>query len=199
MTLNAAHAANVVDLRDARAGRDELNAAHITELGADLAQLIELHARQISLLEARMARVGELLRIAQPPGYGKYDVRWWRQAGKAGKRRAPVLVRWVQAAQSDKFKVVQVSHYWPDKARRKGAFGVCADEARELVLLFLELRREYRQTLRRLAQLRATFDVVVRGAQTSLDESASTMDGLQKRVVDKLLAAGYAVEARYRI
>lgn len=206
-TLNEAHdtvGGDVLSLaqddrRAARAGRDDLNEAHIEDLGLDLKRLIEMHVKQITALERQMARVGELLRISQPPGYGKYDVRWWRKRGSAGKRRAPMLVKWVQAAQSAKFKVVDVTRYTPGNERRDGPFSLCADETRDLVLHFLNLRKEYREVSRRLSTIRMTLDMVVRGAQSTLEESESAMDGLQRRVVSKLLASGYAVEARYRL
>ena len=206
-TLNEAHdaaggdalALAKDDRRAARAGRDDLNEAHFAGLALDLARLIELHVKQIGVLERQMARVGELLRISQPPGYGKYDVRWWHGKGQSRKNRVPVLAKWVQAAQSAKFKVVEVTRYTPGNERRDGPFSLCADETRDLVLHFLNLRKEYREVSRRLSTIRMTLDMVVRGAQSTLEESESAMDGLQRRVVSKLLASGYAVEARYRL
>ncbi|WP_164135359.1 hypothetical protein, partial [Stenotrophomonas maltophilia] len=62
-----------------------MNEAHIKVVGAEFSSLIAQHTKQLVQLERRISRVGELLRISQPPGYTKYDIRWWRR-GANGKR-----------------------------------------------------------------------------------------------------------------
>lgn len=186
------------ELRDQKAGRDNLNEAHIKVVGAEFSSVIAQHTKELVQLERRISRVGELLRISQPPGYTKYDIRWWRRG--ANGKRVPVLVRWHQAPQSKRFVVKPVLRYRGlVSLRTDGSFRLCAEETHKLVLSFQQLNAQYRKYLARFELMLGAQQQISQILASDLDASNVKLDVLQETIVRKLLDAGHRVDKKYRI
>lgn len=182
------------DLARRRAGRDDLNAGYYLAERESLHRLIAGYIDRVIELEKLIARIGEALRISQPPMYGKYDVRWWKINGMV----RPVLVKWVKAQRADRYKVVPVRRFDPRDMRTDRGFALNAGETLGLIRGYLEAEREWKKAQRVLSSLRrlATQE---RGLRMEISNGLETVDGLQARVVENLRRAGYAVESKYDI
>lgn len=97
--------------------------------GAGAAALLgDLYA-EAQQIELAMAEVKKLLRLSQPPMWGRYSVRWWRPT--TGSRRTPMLIREQAGAKG---------RITPERVKTRGAkqrvdrgFSLNADLAKEAV------------------------------------------------------------------
>ena len=133
-------------------------------------------------------RTAVLLRMSQPPMFGKLDIRWWIFSGKD--YRDPVMVRWVKSriGKARPKPVERVA-----RVRDQPGFKLNAEEAMDAVGLFRSYDKKrdvLRQKVRKIKQITARlteYEALIRNDRTLLEF-------LFERVGRKLLDAGYQMD-----
>lgn len=178
--------------RRRRAGRGERNEGGYWELGREAAEAAERVGVALIAVETRLAQLGELLRISQPPMPGKYDVRWWLHRGWLH----PVLVRWIKPKGKDRMQVKRVERARYRRSDR--GFGLNAEQTDRLIAGYLVAAEAVKRYRSELSDARSRMERVGRALALLDGDMGAMLERTRGEVVENLLNAGYEVEMKYR-
>ncbi len=170
----------------------DLNRGVILEQAAAMKALFDEQAELLIELEERIAQVGKVLRLSQPPADGKVDIRWWTLSRAA--HRTPVLVKWV-LTRMNRYKVKQPKRV---DVRTDGSFALNARETKVLVEHAQKLIAERAVMVLRFRDMLRDLARINQRVARELTLSYGLVDAEHTRIVKHLEDAGYVVENHLR-
>lgn len=162
----------------------------------EAAPIVDGVKRVVTLLceiETAIEEAGRVLRIAQPPMHGKYDIRWWLDGGV----REPTLVRW-EINKRGKYEPKVVQRLQP--LRKDGAYAVNHAEAQKALLVVQELFDARRKVLAVLVKAKRLTNAQAQGHLTAkglwLENERAKLAGIKRLAVKNMAKAGYEIEPK---
>lgn len=138
----------------------------------------------------------QILRMTQPPVNGKIGVQWWLPRGGAVVR-LPVLIRW-HVLRSGRWRARAIQRLRRDAIRSKGTSSVCADETYDVAVAVQETIAVYRALLTHMSQFPTRTRTRHAGSSIALERLESSLRLNHSFAVNKLLNAGYNLDANFR-
>jgi len=168
-------------------GRAANQADYAADRG-DLVGRIDRVYRNLAEIDGLIDRMAQVLRISQPPMFGKLDIRWWKD--RTGSYRDPFGVRWMPT-KLKKSKPVVVQRVSLAKHPKFQLNSKVTLRAFSHFKQWAEERNKLRSKIWRMKKMAGQLE----GLERQIEEERRFLDGLWYRAAKNLIEDGQVLDA----